>query len=91
MNKEQRAVLRKLAEEATPGMVCGDRHVHRCNPQRRMEGLPVKYQKGFISERDFLAFIISLVLLGVVLGAVLFLGVPALWWFIKPLIHAATA
>lgn len=51
----------------------------------------MKYQKGFISERDFFTFIIALVLLGVVLGAVLFLGVPALWGFIKPLIHAATA
>ena len=51
----------------------------------------MKYQKGFINERDFFTFTIALVLLGVVLGAVLFLGVPALWGFIKPLIHAATA
>ena len=56
-----------------------------------MEGIPVKYQKGFISDRDFYGFIIALVLLGVVLGEVLSLVVPALWGFIKPLIHAATA
>ena len=47
----------------------------------------MKYQKGFVSERDFIQFSITLVLL----GAILFLGVPALWEWIKPLIHAATA
>ncbi len=53
-------------------------------------GIPVKYQKGFISERDFVQFMIVLVLLGVGIGAVLFLGLPALWEWVKPLIHAAT-
>lgn len=50
----------------------------------------MKYQKGFISERDFMKFMVALVLLGVVIGAILFLSVPALWDWIKPLIHAAT-
>lgn len=52
--------------------------------------MPVKYQKGFISERDFMQFMIVLVLLGVGIGALLFLGVPALWEWVKPLINAAT-
>lgn len=51
----------------------------------------MKYQKGFISERDFFHFVIAMVLLGAALGAVLFLGVPALWELVKPLIHSATA
>ena len=51
----------------------------------------MKYQKGFISDCDFHGFIIALVLLGVVLGAVLFLGGPGIMGLIKPLIHAATA
>ena len=55
-----------------------------------MEEIPVKYQKGFISELDFMQFMIVLVLLGVGIGALLFLGVPALWEWVKPLIHAAT-
>lgn len=50
----------------------------------------MKYQKGFISERDFMQFMIVLVLLGVGIGALLFLGVPSLWEWVKPLIHAAT-
>lgn len=50
----------------------------------------MKYQKGFISEQDFINFMIGLVLLGIGIGAILFLGVPALWEWIKPLIHAAT-
>ena len=50
----------------------------------------MKYQKGFISERDFVQFMIVLVLLGVGIGAVLFLGLPALWEWVKPLIHSAT-
>ena len=51
----------------------------------------MKYQNGFISEHDFVRFMIVLVLLGIGIGAVLFLGVPALWEWVKPLIHAATA
>lgn len=56
-----------------------------------MEGIPVKYQKGFISEHDFVQFVITLFFIGVIFGAVLFLGIPALWELLKPLIHAATA
>ena len=51
----------------------------------------MKYQNGFISEHDFVQFMLVLVLLGIGISAVLFLGVPALWEWVKPLIHAATA
>lgn len=50
----------------------------------------MKYQKGFISEHDFVQFVIACVLLGIGIGAALFLGVPAIWEWLKPLIHAAT-
>lgn len=50
----------------------------------------MKYEKGFISERDFVQFMIVVVLLGFVAGALLALGLPALWEWAKPLIHAAT-
>lgn len=55
-----------------------------------MGEMPVKYQKGFISDRDFVQFMVVIVLLGFGIGALLFLGIPALWELVKPLIHAAT-
>ncbi len=51
----------------------------------------MKYQKGFINERDFNWFMVLLVVFGIFIGALLFVGLPALWSVLKPFIHAWTA
>lgn len=48
-------------------------------------------QRGFISNRDFQFFMFMLVLVGMFVGAVLFLGIPWLWGILRPFIHAWTA
>ena len=60
----------------------------RSNGARR-EGM--KYQRGFISEHDFYKFIAIIAMLGFLFGAFVFEGVPAIWHWIKPLIHQWSA
>jgi len=44
-----------------------------------------------MTDRDWLGYCCVLVLFGVLIGGILFVGVPWLWGFAKPLLHAATA
>lgn len=48
-----------------------------------------KYQRGYLP--DLTGFFAALVVLGVIVGAVLAVGLPWLWSVIKPFIHALTA
>ena len=47
-------------------------------------------QRGYF-DFNFGGFIIGLLIVGAVFGAVLAYGVPWLWDFIKPIIHSLTA
>ncbi|MGL4404742.1 MAG: hypothetical protein ACRCT6_03220 [Notoacmeibacter sp.] len=48
-------------------------------------------QKGFISGGDVKAMFFMLIMFGVFIGFVLFVGIPWLWQYIKPFVHAMTA
>ena len=45
----------------------------------------------FITDKDFAYFVGILITIGVVIGIVLFIGIPWAWIYIKPWIHAITA
>lgn len=48
-------------------------------------------QSGFIGDGDIAAMFALLVVIGIVIGVALSIGVPWLWGFFKPWIHALTA
>lgn len=48
-------------------------------------------QSGFIGDDAILAMLVFLVVIGIVIGVALSIGVPWLWGFLKPWIHALTA
>lgn len=48
-------------------------------------------QRGFISPSGIGAMLIMLIVAGVVIGAGLALGLPALWELVKPFLHRVTA
>lgn len=50
----------------------------------------MKYQQGFVN-LDFTGLFIFLIIIGVVIGTSLTVGIPVVWDWIKPIIHAWTA
>lgn len=47
-------------------------------------------QKGYVN-LDFTGIIIGSIILGVAIGVLIILGVPILWEWVKPFLHAITA
>lgn len=50
----------------------------------------MKYQQGFV-DLDLTSFFIFLIAMGILIGVMLTTGVPIIWEWIKPFIHAWTA
>jgi hypothetical protein len=51
--------------------------------------MKIKNQKGY-ADGAFAGVVWAMIILGVLIGFVLFVGVPWLWNFIKPFIHSIT-
>ena len=47
-------------------------------------------QKGYVN-LDFTGIIIGAIIVGVAIGVSITLGVPILWEWVKPILHAITA
>ncbi|MDP1681075.1 MAG: hypothetical protein Q8L39_04795 [Burkholderiales bacterium] len=47
-------------------------------------------ERGFIDRDAFMGMFIGLIVIGIAIGGLLFLGVPWLWHLLKPWIHTVT-
>ena len=50
----------------------------------------MKYQQGFV-QLDFTSLFVFLIAIGIILGISSSIGIPVMWEWVKPFIHAWTA